>query len=272
MAGRLISKIAICAALAAPLCAAAPQSAPSLEIAVEDAAAVWSRPDGTGLANDVVRAAFHASGIEVKLRVVPYARCKRSVLSGDVVACFSMSRDPSLNGAVLFPAMPIFVCYAELIQNPARPLRAARLQDLPRGTVIGTVLGYEYPEALNAAVKSGAIVLDEAPSEEHLMRKLAAGRLAGAVVNVNESKPLAFLSAVSHVPNTMMRVERIGTLPSFLGFSVKHPKGAWALEKYESGMRAIAGNGVLAAITRRWTESAAAFVRAAGPPRAPRAP
>ena len=38
--------------------------APPLEVAVEDAADVWSRADGTGYANDIVRAAFRAGGIE----------------------------------------------------------------------------------------------------------------------------------------------------------------------------------------------------------------
>ena len=36
----------------------------ALEIAVEDDAAPWSQPDGTGYANDLVRAAFAAVGID----------------------------------------------------------------------------------------------------------------------------------------------------------------------------------------------------------------
>src|SRR6185369_12478061 len=47
-----------------------------LPIAVEDDAGPWSQHDGTGFANDVVRAAFKATGVEVELLVVPYARCK----------------------------------------------------------------------------------------------------------------------------------------------------------------------------------------------------
>src|SRR5882672_3584311 len=61
----------------------------SLIIAVEDDAAPWSLADGTGYANDVVVAAFRAVGVDVQLRVMPYARCKRMAISGDVVACLS---------------------------------------------------------------------------------------------------------------------------------------------------------------------------------------
>jgi hypothetical protein len=243
----------------------APGTTTALEVAVEDAAALWSRHDGTGFANDVVRAAFHAAGVEVTFRVVPYARCKQLVIEGAVPACFSMSRDPALKGVVLFPSMPILVCYADLVQDPARPVRATRLRDLPRGTVVGTVLGYEYPDAVREAVKTGAIVLDEAPSEDMLLRKLAAGRLPVALVNVNDNKSVAYLSALAQIAKPAVRVERVGALESFAGFSARHARGPWALKKYEEGMRIIGASGTLTAITRRWADSSQAAIRTARP-------
>ena len=69
-----------------------------LEIHVENAADPFSRPDGTGYANDVVRAAFESVGVRVKFTVVPYARCKYKVLSGAAAVCVSMSWDPSFEG------------------------------------------------------------------------------------------------------------------------------------------------------------------------------
>ena len=238
-------------------------AAPALEVAVEDAAALWSRGDGTGFANDVVRAAFHAAGIEVAFRVVPYARCKQMVRQGAVAACFSMSRDPDLKGSVLFPSVPIFTCYADLFLDPKHPLAGAHLRDLPRGTVVGTVLSYEYPDEVRKAVKSGAIVLDESPTEQMLLRKLAAGRLPAAIFNVNDAKSIAYLSALAHVPNTAVRVDRVGVLQSYLGFSVKHPRGAESLKKFEEGLRRIGGDGTLAEISRRWADTSRRVVAAA---------
>jgi polar amino acid transport system substrate-binding protein len=269
MIRRLVIPLAAGVALSLPHDVHEGPRAPAIDVAVEDAAALWSRRDGTGLANDVVRTAFRAAGVDITLRVVPYARCKQMAIQGDVVGCFSMSRDPGLKGVVVFPAMPIFVCYADLIRDPARPLAGTSLRNLPRGTVVGTVLGYEYPDAVREAVKSGAIVLDEAPSEDMLLRKLAAGRLPAALVNVNDSKSLAYLTALAHIPATAMRVERVGTLQSYIGFSVRHPRGAWALAKYEEGMRRISANGALNGIARQWAESSSAAVRAARQDKAP---
>ena len=65
--------------------------AADLKIMAEDAAEPFSRADGTGYANDVVKAAFHAVGVEIAFDVVPYARCKKDAEDGKIAACFSMS-------------------------------------------------------------------------------------------------------------------------------------------------------------------------------------
>src|SRR4029077_8978886 len=83
-------------------------SAP-LVIAAEDDAAPWSQRDGTGFANDVVRAAFKAVGVEVDFSVVPYARGKDMALKGKVAACFSMTWVPELTGKIVFAEKPLFI-------------------------------------------------------------------------------------------------------------------------------------------------------------------
>src|SRR5277367_4729259 len=75
---------------------------PPLTIMVEDASEPFSRRDGTGYANDIVRAAFKAAGIEVGLDVVPYARCKKSLEDGATPACFAMSWLPEFQNRIRF--------------------------------------------------------------------------------------------------------------------------------------------------------------------------
>lgn len=235
-----------------------------LPIAVEDGSAPWSRPDGTGFANDIVAAAFGAEGVSVALQVVPYARCRALVKEGAVVACFSMSKAPDLRGRVAFPSAPLFACNTELVQNPARPVSSATaigsLLDLPRGTTVGVVIGYEYPPAVEAARQRGAIVLKAVTSEELLLRLLAAGRLQTALVNLNDSKPLPLLAARAGVREPLARIARVGTLDSHLGFSMRHPRGPASLRQFELGMAAIRRNGTLARIERAWADSSRATI------------
>jgi hypothetical protein len=50
-----------------------------------------NRGDGNDYANDLVRAAFAAVHNDVKLTVLPYARCKADAMQAAVAACFNMS-------------------------------------------------------------------------------------------------------------------------------------------------------------------------------------
>lgn len=228
---------------------------------MEDAADLWSRADGTGFANEVVTAAFRAARVPMELSIMPYARCKQLVVEGTVAACASMSRDRTSATSVRFPALPLFVCYTELLENSARPLPSANLSALPRGTRVGIVLGYEYPPAVDSALHNGRIILEASPSEEILMRKLAAGRVDAALMNLNGVKTLPYVIALAGLPANIVSRGRVGTLESFLGFSLQHPRSVDAMSQFESGMRTIRASGELTAITRRWTDTSRAVTR-----------
>ena len=105
------------AALALLVALPHPHVRDTVDIGVEDAAAPWSQEDGTGYANDIVRAAFAAVGADVRLHALPYARCKQYVLTGELVACVSMSPAPELRGAVRFSAEPLFVFTCDFFER-----------------------------------------------------------------------------------------------------------------------------------------------------------
>jgi len=57
-------------------------------------------------------------------------------------------------------------------------------------------------------------------------------------------------------------VGRVGVLASYIGFSARNPRGAWARDTFDVGMRRIAATGMLAPIVRRWSDTSGAVVRA----------
>jgi ABC-type amino acid transport substrate-binding protein len=230
-------------------------SAPLL-IAVEDDAGSWSQRDGTGFANDVVRAAFNAAGVEVELLVVPYARCKDKVLKGKVAACFAMSWRPEFTGKIVFAEKPLFNCYADYFTDSKRPLKATQESNLPKGTVVGIVSGYEYPPSVYALKEKGIVVFEESESEELNLKKVAMGRIDAALVNYNKTKPVELLLAKAGVAGKVKRAFRSGTLGSFIGFSTRHPQGMKALEKFNEGHRIIYGNGIRNKVERKWQDLA----------------
>src|SRR5215469_11804685 len=130
--------------------------AADLTIMAEDAAAPFSQADGTGYANDVVKAAFRAAGVDVALDVVPYARCKHDVADGKVPGCFSMSWYKGVDDVVVFSQEPIFEVYADVFVARKSAARFGRMTDFGRGTTIGIVNEYEYPDEILGLQRNGA--------------------------------------------------------------------------------------------------------------------
>ena len=130
-------------ALTALCCGMAGQAAakPILTVLVEDAAGPWSKPDGSGMANDLVTAAYAAVGAEVTLEVVPYARCKALVMKGAAVACFSMSAAPEFERVVRLADQPLFRVYPRFYQRAGDAHKFRDDAAIPPGTRLGVVNG-----------------------------------------------------------------------------------------------------------------------------------
>lgn len=223
----------------------------TIDVGVEDAAAPWSQPDGTGYANDLVRAAFDAVDIDVRLHVLPYARCKQHVLNGELVACVSMSPAPELRHAVRFSARPLFVFTCRFLESPLRPI-ARRIEDFPLGTRVGTVLGYEYPPEMLEHLRRRGAILEPAPTEETNLRKLAAGRIAAAVVNSDAVKSPDWVAARAGVTGRVRSVFSIGAMPAYVGFSTAHRDGRALAARFDRGYARIIASGEQRRIQRRW--------------------
>lgn len=221
-------------------------------IAAEDDAGPWSQQDGTGFANDIVRTSFEAVGVETEILVVPYARCKDMAIKGKAVACFSMSWLPELAGKIVFSEKPLFPCYADYFFSSRKPMKTAKEKNLPKGTVVGVVSGYEYPPAAYSLKDKGILKFEESESEDLNLKKLVTGRIDLALVNHNEMKPAKLLMAKAGVLGQVKRAFRSGTLKSYIGFSIKHPQGEWAREKFNRGYRIISSSDVSRKIEQKW--------------------
>ena len=223
-----------------------------LVVLAEDDAAPWSFENGTGYANDVVKAAFAAAGVEVELQVVPYERGKQMVLKGTGVACFSMSWLPEYAGKIVFADQPLFTCQADFFENLNRPLAVRNMEGITNKIVVGITEGYEYPPALIRLRDRGVVRLEAAASEDLNLKKLAAGRIDAAILNYDQIKTAGYMLAKAGVVGKVGRAFKCGELRSFLGFSQVHPQGLWARAKFNQGWQIIEAHGTLRTIEKAW--------------------
>ncbi|TFV93882.1 hypothetical protein E4K72_19140 [Oxalobacteraceae bacterium OM1] len=227
-----------------------PVWAEQLDIMVEDGAAPWSKPDGTGYANDIVAAAYAAVGVDVKFTVLPYKRCKAKIVAGVAPVCFSVSPEPGLPDAIVLSDKPLFTLHCKFYYNVTRPKKANSEDDLQPGTVVGLVNGYEYPESIDR-LKWRGIIIDLANSERLSLKKLSAGRIDFAIMNVDRIKTEADILRDAGVDNLAYAFDG-GTLGAYVGFSKAHPRGEYARLKFNEGYAIITRNGVVRKIQRRW--------------------
>lgn len=221
-------------------------------IMVEDAAFPWSKNDGTGYANDVVIAAFKEMAVEVHLKVVPYARCKYTVLSGRVVACFSMSWTSEFEGKIKLASPPLYTVSNSIYENIKAPLPRPPNGScyLPNGTTVGISRDYEYSPQATALKERGAI-FESSRSDLISLRKLAAMRLSAALITSNYSEKQTH----NIEPNDSENVQfafNCGTTTASIGFSLTHPDGRRALDIYDMGFRRLNSSGALTKIRNRW--------------------
>jgi polar amino acid transport system substrate-binding protein len=211
-----------------------------LTIMAEDASEPYSRHDGTGYANDIVRAAFKAAGVEVRLDVVPYARCKKSVEDGATPACVAMSWLPEFQGRIRFSDRPLFEVHADVFQN-RRAKRLSGPGDLGPGATLGVINGYEYPGEIYRLARRG-VVLEGNASEASNLQMLAKGRLDAAVMMTGEFSNMPGRLAWFHVDRSVMFAFRSGLMRSYIGFSVANPKGEEARRAFNRGYAMILAN------------------------------
>src|ERR1051326_3311348 len=224
--------------------------AADLTVMAEDGRPPFSRADGTGFANDVVRAAFKAAGIDVALDVVPYARCKKDAEDGKVPACFGMSWYQGVEKSIVFSDQPIFTVHADVFLARGTA-GVARAEDLRAGSVAGIVNEYEYPDAVYNLRRSG-IVLQAANDDITNLKLLARKRLDAAIIMTNDLVPQTQKAVQAGVALQVAYAFRLGQEDAYVGFSRKPPRGEAARRSFNEGYKRILADGTVQALRRKW--------------------
>lgn len=252
---------ALMATVAAAIAATAATPAPQLTLAAEDDAAPWSYPDGSGYVNDLVRAAFQAAGWQLTLQVLPYPRCKQAAMRGRAAGCFSTSRTPDAEGALLFPARPVIEARNVLWVLRDSPLQGCAPAAWALRPSVAYVNGYEYTPALDALRERGEVAEQLGDSELESLRKLAARRIDAAVVTVDAVKRIELVQRQAGVVLPLRALCDYGGLPAYVAFSRRHPQGAAARAAFDLGMERLVRSGELARLQQRWAARALELAR-----------
>lgn len=140
-----------------------------------------SLPEG-GMGIVILREALKAEGINLVVEFYPWSRAIQKARDPAYAGLYPAWDEEILSGFIKSPAL--FKSPVGFVEPRGRPLVWSKLEDL-KGKTIGVVQNYGNTHEFMALVNSGVIKTEAVVSDVFNVRKVAAGRIDGAFIDLN---------------------------------------------------------------------------------------
>ena len=212
--------------------------AETIYLGAENDWAPYANLDGTGMANEIVKAAYKAVGIDVVFSVGPYNRLLKKVSEGHILGAFNVPKESANEKKYIFGNTPLFVARSAYYQNKDKPLSVGKKEDLVNGEKIGIVFEYGYGDFF---AKNDRIVKIPVRSDLLNLRKLAKARIDATILYEKTAEKLI---AENHMSGKIAKAFDSERLDIYVAFSKTFPKSSYYAEKLDQGLAVIKANGV----------------------------
>ena len=205
----------------------------------------------TGLAVDVVEAAYAKVGISVKFISAPYSRCLMLARTGQALGCFNSTNDVTLRQQFVFHQEPLFKAVIGIYATVKAQAEAVRTHDL-QGRTVGFTHEYTYGDEIESDTK---IVREVAPSDLSNLRKLLIGRSEYSLIYTRVADHLQIA-----YPNEFKgRIRQVGTVIEdklFVSFSKIWPDAKRYAQLLDQGLIGIRADGTYKKLEQKWSTPA----------------
>jgi len=212
-------------------------SAETITLGAENDWVPYANQDGTGMSNEMVRAAFKAVGIEVIFQVGPYNRLLKSVRDGGILGAFNVPKEHANEDLYLFGKTPLFTALSAYYHNRDQPLKATRKEDLVNGEKVGIVFDYGYGDFFS---RNDRIAKIEVRSDLLNLKKLAMGRIDATILYDKTAKKLIEENGLTDKIEKAFDSEKADI---YVAFSKTFPKARYYADKLDEGLAIIKANG-----------------------------
>lgn len=214
-------------------------------IAAEDAWAPFANPNGTGMAHEIITAAFATQNVDVEFYVFPYARVLHYLDTGTYIAGFNVPIDKITEQKYLLGSTPLYEAYSAYYYNTDKPLIAVDRETFS-GESVGVVRGFGYGQHHIDLVSEQYIYAQPTSSDEVNVKRLILGRLDSALIFV---KVANLLKRQHKLPDEIELAFINEGTDIYLAFSKLHPQSQHYQVIFEKGLFAIIANGERERIT-----------------------
>lgn len=217
-----------------------PIRAETIVIGAEDDWIPYSKSDGTGMANDIVRAAFASVGIQVKFKVQPYNRLLKLVEIGELLGVFNVPKDNNAEHLFYLGKEPLYYAHSAYFENTQHPLAAKNRDELHR-VKVAVVVGYGYGDHYLQSVAEKQILPVVTHSETLGLKMLAAGRVDSTILFDKTARELI---KKLHLSGKIEQAFSNENVPIYLAFSRQRlSESQHYANKLDQGLATIKANG-----------------------------
>jgi len=216
---------------------AAVSSAETITLGAENDWIPYANQDGTGMSNEMVRAAYKAVGIAVVFQVGPYNRLLQDVRDGAILGAFNVPRERSNEDLYLFGKTPLFTALSAYYHNRDNPLSATRKEELINGETVGVVFDYGYGDFFT---NNDRIAKVEVRSDLLNLRKLAKGRLDATILYDKTARKLIEDNGLG---DKIVKAFDSESADIYVAFSKVFPRAQYYADKLDEGLAIIKANG-----------------------------
>lgn len=205
----------------------------------------FSNADGSGISNQIVRSAFAAVGVVVDIRVYPYARVLHLVENGKLAGGFNVTRQHSTTPLFVFGEHPILQASSSLYYRKGRKNVYASVADMPAGTRIGLIIGYEYGDILEQHLNRFKVT--RVNKQEQLLHMLSSDRIDVTILFDQVAdytlKQMAASKKYHFSRSDIVKGERHHTSDIYVVFSKKRKDARELAQMFDRGLAIIEADG-----------------------------
>lgn len=214
-------------------------SSKEIRLVAEDSWPPYSDKNAQGLSTALVSAAYHISGNNVVLDVMPYARVVRSVRAGLSDGGYNITRQSSTEDLFLFGSEVLLTANAFFYFKAGSGANYKSYNDIPNGSRVGLVIGYDYGDIYQ--VHAHRFTEVRVTKQRHIIKMLKAGRIDAAIMfdEVAAYNLRDLNISVGAIDKGFMN----HTSDIYVGFSLKRSASARNAELLDEGLRLLRKSG-----------------------------
>ncbi len=149
-------------------------------LAIENSWPPFADADGQGISRQLIEKAMEDSEFDVSFIVVPYSRALQMAEYGQVDGCLNVTRQQDTEEKFLFGQQPLLQATASFYYPQGSAQEYESITDVPSGTSIGLITGYEYGNEFEAQRHRFREV--RVANQRQLIGLLDAGRIDMAIM------------------------------------------------------------------------------------------